>query len=477
MKTQITFAGILLILSTVLIVPTVSAQKISTGGIHSMAICTDHTVRDWGHNGYGELGTGNTTESHSPVQVNGISGAIAVSGGAFHSLILKDDGTVWSYGNNSSGTLGDSTVATKTSAVKVKKLSGVIAISGGYGHSLALKSDSTVWAWGFNASGALGDSTTDVTGCLCKTVPVRVTNLSGVIAISAGRYHSLALKSDGTVWAWGGNNKGQLGDGTTSATGCYCKNSPVKVSNLTGVIAIAAGDYFSLAVKSDGSVWAWGVNDFGQLGNGTHTDSNVPVQIGGISDVKAVSGAIYHCLALKKDGTVWAWGRNNFGQLGDSSNTDSYIPVKVAGLSDITAISSANAQSLALKNDGSLWAWGINDYGELGDGSIINKSKAIQVSSLCQVATSANELPLPLNEIELFPNPTPGIFNLSFSAEISGETKAHFEIYNFLGKMIGSSVISDRTTTINISSQPSGIYFVKVYTHAGIITEKIIRQD
>ena len=192
-------------------------------------------------------------------------------------------------------------------------LNGLIALATGDYHSLALKSDGTVWAWGYNYYGQLGDGSTT-----SSTTPVQVSGLSGVIALAGGYSHSLALKSDGTVWAWGSNYSGQLGDGSTTSS-----TTPVQVSNLDGVVALAAGSYHSLALKSYDTVWAWGYNYYGQLGDGS-TDSSTgnrstPVQVSGLRGVIALAGGGYHSLALKSDGTVWAWGRNYHSQLGESA--------------------------------------------------------------------------------------------------------------------------------------------------------------
>jgi hypothetical protein len=173
----------------------------------------------------------------------------------------------------------------------VSNLSGVKAIAAGYCHGLALKEDGTVWAWGDNSQGELGNGTTT-----SSKWPVKVHNLSGVKAI-AGDTHSLALKEDGTVWAWGENAFGELGNGTTTTTGCYCSKVPVGVSNLSGVKAIAAGPGFSLALKTDGTVSAWGWNGLGQLGNGSTTSSTTPVRVSNLGNVKAIAARGYQSLA------------------------------------------------------------------------------------------------------------------------------------------------------------------------------------
>ncbi len=199
----------------------------------------------------------------------------------------------------------------------------VTAIEAGGSHSLALKSDGSVVAWGDNVTGQLGDGTNTA-----SNTPVQVSGLTNnVIAIVAGSDHSLALKSDGSVVTWGDNLSGQLGNGNNNSS-----NSPVAVSGLTsGVTAIAGGGDHSLALKNDGSVVAWGDNQLGQLGNGNNIASNTPVQVSGLTDAEAIATGGNHSLALKSDGTAWAWGDNQFGQLGDGTNSTSNAPVQSTG--------------------------------------------------------------------------------------------------------------------------------------------------
>ena len=251
----------------------------------------------------------------------------------------------------------------------------------GYYHGLALDDDGSVWAWGYNSTGQLGDGST-----YTRSAPVQVKGpggigtLTDVVAIAAGAYHSLALKSDGSVWAWGYNSYGQLGNGTTT-TGY----APVQVIGLTDVVAIAAGYYHSLALKSDGSVWAWGYNGYGQLGNGSTYTNYTAVQVSGLTDVVAIAASYYHSLALKSDGSVWAWGYNSYGQLGDGTTDNRYTPVQVKGpggtgtLGNMIAIAAGYSYSLALKSDGSAWGWGYNSDGELGDGTTDNRYTPVQV--------------------------------------------------------------------------------------------------
>ena len=175
----------------------------------------------------------------------------------------------------------------------------------------------------------------------------------GIETIAAGSYYSLALKSDGTVWTWGSNLFGELGNESLNNS-----NTPVQVSGLSGIIAISTGLDHSLALKSDGTVWAWGDNSYGEFGNDTSINSDTPVQVSGLAGVVAISAGSDYSLALKSDGTVWAWGDNLFGELGNNSTTNSDTPLQVSGLSGITAISAGLAHSLALKKDGTVWGWG-----------------------------------------------------------------------------------------------------------------------
>lgn len=345
--------------------------RIGAGKSHSMALPTDGHVWTWGNNAYGQLGIGNTISSSIPMLVPSFTNITYVTGGDNYSVALKSDGTVWAWGLNTSYQLGNGTQTTAKSPAQVSTITSITAVRAGNNHSLARKSDGTVWGWGSNGKGQLGNNLTT-----SGTTPVQA-GISNVVSVAAGWDHSLAVKTDGTVWAWGWNQKGQIG-----IAGGYSEyndphSAPLQISALgTDNVAVAAGERHSYAVKSDGTVYAWGINNYGELGNGTSDNSphSTPTQVTGLTNITAVAVGNYHAIALASDGTLWAWGLNSSGQLGDGTTTQRLTPVQVPGLTNIVAVEAGNAHSIAITRDGEIYVWGANGNGELGDGSDDNNS-------------------------------------------------------------------------------------------------------
>ncbi|MBI4929735.1 MAG: T9SS type A sorting domain-containing protein [Bacteroidetes bacterium] len=449
----------------------VFSQVVSSGRFHSLFTCNIGSAKSAGLNLTGQLGDGTTANKLSPVQVSGFTANImAVSGGKNHSLFLKNDGTVWACGYNNYGQLGDGTNTQRNSPVQVSGLTGITAIANKENHSLFLKSDSTVWACGFNASGVLGDGTT-----VDKSTPVQVSGLTGIIAIAAGGDHSIFLKSDGTVWACGNNTQWQIGDGTG-----ITRTTPVQVSGLTGIIAITTGYYHSLFLKSDGTVWASGSNN-GTYGDGNINSSPVPVQslITGVIAIGAGTGG--YSLFVKNDGTVWGSGANSYGQLGNGNTTDVTTPVQASGLANIIAATGGNAFSLFVKNDGTVWACGQNSYGQLGIGNMTEQHTPVQITSLCSVVgVEEQQWQEEAGEIQVYPNPTSGLFNVQMSklanlpVPQAGVQMNSIEVYNVFGECIHQHISTSAHPHIDLSEAPEGIYFVKIETAQGIVSKKVV---
>ncbi len=368
---------------------------IAAGGNHGLGLRSDGTVWSWGRNHCGQLGDGTTVDRSTQVQVLTATGALTeiveVASGGSHSIALKSDGTVWTWGLNSGGELGNGNTALQTKAVQVQMasgaLTGIIAIAGGDGHCLALDQNGTIWSWGVNTYGQLGIGSTTL-----QTRAVQVTNLTGITAIAAGISHSLALKSDGTVWSWGVNTNGQLGNNSTTQ-----QLQPVQVLTasgaLSGVSAIGSGSSHSLAVKSDGTVVAWGYNSTGQVGDNTTTQRNVATSVLNLTGIYDVTGGTTHSIALKSDGTVWVWGGNTLGQLGDGTLAMRKTAVQMTGASEVKRIAARTTRSMILKTDGTVWSTGDFLYGQMGNGMVGYSWVALNLSAptgVTQTATGGN---------------------------------------------------------------------------------------
>jgi alpha-tubulin suppressor-like RCC1 family protein len=416
------------------------------------------SVKAWGYNGEGQLGNGTTTSSTTPRPVSGLGEDVsAISAGLGGGLALLTDGTVVHWGN---GTLAPTAVG---------GLSEVVAVSGGAGGlSLALLGNGTVMQWSNE-----------------HPVPAPVSGLGGVASISAGSNFGLALLSDGTVKAWGGNQYGQLGDG-----GFAPSESPVAVSGLSGVRSVSAGYDHALALLSGGEVRAWGENAQGQLGNGSKTASDLPVEVcavgtegscpigpflSGVSAVSATNAT--HSLALLEGGTAVAWGLNDAGQLGDGSGENRDVPVDVTGLSGATALVAGSGESLARLSDGTAMSWGRN----LGNGSVTPSSVPAPVSKLIGVIGVAGGGSYSL--VHLAPNPR--IARLSTqtgppaggtAVTITGASFTGATAVRFGSAHAASFTVNSATSISAVSPAGTGSVNVTVTTPVGVSVLSIADQ-
>jgi len=297
-----------------------------SGGSHSLGLRANGTAWAWGNNNYGRLGDNTTTNRSSPVSVvGGFTDWVQISGGYYHSLGLRANGTAWAWGYNRFGQLGDGTTTDRSSPVSVVGgFTDWVQVSSTTFHSLGVRANGTAWAWGYNGSGRLGDGTTVAS----RLSPVSVVGgFTDWVQVDAGGAHSLGVRANGTAWAWGFNSTGQLGDGTTTS-----RSSPVSVvGGFTDWVQVSAGSH-SLGLRANGTAWAWGANGNGRLGDGTTTNRSSPVSVvGGFTDWVQVSGGFSHSLGVRANGSAWAWGCNNVGQLGDGTQTSRSSPVSVVG--------------------------------------------------------------------------------------------------------------------------------------------------
>jgi alpha-tubulin suppressor-like RCC1 family protein len=365
--------------------PSVRTCTVATSGTSTCACKSDGSLWCWGDNGKGQLGNGTTDRSLLPIAVPGIGRVIDVVVLQRTTCALSADGAVWCWGSNTQGLLGNGSTVDSSSPVRVTGLGTSVAqISGGQygnGHICARKGDGTAWCWGSGSYGELGNGTQAQ-----SLTPVQANIGTSVLAIAAGGAHTCALKTDRTVWCWGVGAYGQLGSGTPAAS-----SVPLQVLGLgVAVSELASGSLHSCAVKLDGTLWCWGLNSNGQIGDGTSqagANRFVPSQVIALSNTaKTVSAGGHHTCATTSNGSVFCWGANNGSQFGNGTTVSSTVPVRALfdNASMVSAggdmMGSLNAEgTCARKGDGSTWCWGGNFGGQVGDGTTVARSTPVRV--------------------------------------------------------------------------------------------------
>ena len=330
----------------------------------------------WGNGGYGNLGDNTIVRKSSPVQTIAFgTNWKSVASGADTIKVIKTDGTLWLWGNNNNGQLGDNTITKKSSPIQTVAFgTNWIQVSDGYSKNsnACVKTDGTLWCWGLNSSGELGDNTITKRSSPVQTVAFG-TNWKQV---SIGYGHTAAIKTDGTLWCWGNNNNGQLGDNTITN-----RSSPVQTVTFgTNWKQVYSGYLLTAAIKTDGTLWTWGRNAQGELGDNTITNRSSPVQTIAFGTTwKQVSGGFRFTAATKTDGTLWLWGYNYNGSLGDNTSTSRSSPVQtITTGTNWKQVAGGYTHTAAIKTDGTLWNWGKGGYGNIGDNTIVNKSSPVQ---------------------------------------------------------------------------------------------------
>ena len=351
-----------------------------------------NTLWSCGYNTKGGLGDGTIVPKSSPVQIGALVNWKQVSASpSFGTGVLgnntaavKTDGTLWTCGYNGYGQLGNGTNSLSvfvSTPIQVGALSNWKQVACGRFSTSAVKTDGTLWTWGYNSSGQLGDGTV-----VPKSSPIQFGSLTNWKYVANGIYHTAAIKTDGTLWTCGYNRSvfggpgGELGDGTI-----VDKSSPVQVGSLTTWKQVACGFSFTAAIKTDGTLWTWGNNSYGNLGDGTVVPKSTPIQVGSLTNWKQVACGYFHTMAIKTDGTLWGCGYNLTGRLGIGNTTSMSSPVQIGALTNWKSVSCGYGHTTAIKTDGTLWSFGKNSYGELG-----YNTGGLGVSTPVQIGTLTN---------------------------------------------------------------------------------------
>lgn len=423
----------------------------------------------WGNNDYSHslLGLGDTANEskyNSPRKIGADSNWSIVSTNELVTIAIKKDGSLWSWGEQREGELGLG-IANKfitPNPMRIGNDNNWVSISTFTYHSIALKSNGTLWAWGAESGG----------DTINQNRPMQIGSETNWKSITAGGGFSIALKNDGTLWSWGGGAEGQLGLGNYEFY-----RTPQKIGNETNWKYVSAGLDFTIAIKNDGTLWGWGYNGNGQLGIGNDTPYNVnrPKQIGKDTNWSIISTGSRFTIALKNDCSLWSWGHNGFGQLGLGNMSNSNTPKLLNNEKDWSFICAAAFHASALKKNGTLWNWGNNDWGQLGNGNFVSTNTPNQmgidsnwiilghgasmstfgIKKIAQKTVSINSKKRS-NEIfcEVHPNPSSEFLLLSNKKN----TQIDFKIYSQNGILIKSGFTFEK---IDISQINTGFYFLK----------------
>jgi len=434
----------------------------------------------WGSNYWGQVGDGTTVAKVTPVQVGTATNWHGMNSGDSHTIAIQSNGTIWGWGFNNYGQLGDGTTTYHTNPVLIGTDNDWAAVFAGGSSSMAIKANGTLWAWGQNNLGQLGDGT-----LVDKPNPVQIGTDNKWVSVGISDDHVVGLKTDGTLWAWGNNYKGDLGDGTLIS-----ESAPQQIGTDNKWIGFLSGTAFTVAEKSDGTLWACGHNAEGELGIGSTTDQLTLVQIGTDNDwiLQTATGGdrVLHALALKSNGTLWGWGDNFYGALGDGTAWTVQSPVQI-GANLWSSVYTGGIITFGLQpTRNPICATGDNSYGELGDGTTVNKNTFSCGMILARKRSGGG---LPTNRVaytgeevaedafQVYPSPTSE--SLTIQYQVENEGLVSLRLTNMLGQesiLLNATLLpgeySNHFNAKELNLTP-GIYFATLIANGQTKTVKI----
>lgn len=414
-------------------------------GYHCIGIQTDGTLWTWGYNSAGQLGDGTTINKEVPTQIGTLTNWKSASNNFYNSYAIKTTGTLWAWGENDNGQLGIGNTVNKIVPTQVGIQSTWSSISAGRNYCLAIKTNGTLWAWGNNNDGRLGDGT-----IIQRLSPVQIGTDNDWIKIAAGSC-SFGIKSNGSLWFWGDQYNGSDTNGSTI---------PAQVGTDTWS-DISITYRHVVALKTNGSIWAWGNNDSGELGRGNNINnfSNyTAAQIGTATNWKAIGAGINTSMAIKTNGTLWAWGENTYGQYGNNTTTESFVPTQIGTAINWKSVSLGYSFTTALRtNNNRLWTWGRDNQDALGNG--VNADSSIPVGIGTCTTLNNNNFDLLNNSFRIYPNPSKIELNIDNALNLEINV---LKIIDVLGKVVLTQKSDFKK--IDIQNLDSGIYIVYIIT-------------
>ncbi len=416
----------------------------SLGGNSTIIIDENDHMYACGLNYYWQLGIGSTYfNTDTFVEVLPKSHWKKISCGNSHSLAIRNDGTLWAWGNNEYGQLGNGTKQNQATPIQIGLDNDWAEVNTGYHFSIGMKKDGTLWAWGRNLFGQLG-----VGDKINRLIPTKISNTIWK-KFTTGNVHNLAIKDDGTLWAWGNSFNGQLGDGSTSE-GIV---APKMISPNRDWVSISSEGLHTLAIKDNGTLWAWGNNIGGNLGiDSIITNIKSPIQVGNDHTWHFINTSELNSAAIKKDGTLWMWGSNEYGQLGFEDTLSQFTPLKFNNDDDWYSISLGLFHIGAIKKDNTFYTWGRNNIGQLGIGNEIDRYMPSKIQCVPVISSDKEETLHTASYI--FPNPA--IQQINY---ISKKDQILY-IFNQSGVEAGKFIVNQGNNLLDISYLENGSYFI-----------------
>jgi alpha-tubulin suppressor-like RCC1 family protein len=443
--------------------------QVAAGSNHTVALKSDGTLWAWGLNDKGQLGDGTTINRTVPTQIGTNADWAKIDSFESNNLAIKTDGSLWAWGNNFNGQNGNGNYGAGAMDLIPTRVGLDNDWANTAGSVFAIKTNGTLWGWGSNSNGRLG--TGDFQD---HFTPVQIGTDSNWVAISGASNQTLALKSDHTLWGWGLNKSGSLAIGVV--------DNFVLVPTQTGNNSAdwqkidVGGCCSSKMIKVDGTLWAMGSANFGNLGIGTVSgfEVNIPTMVGNDASWNSVT-TTFHSAAIKNDSSLWAWGLNGAGELGDGSLVNKTVPTQVGNSNSWLSVVSGSNHTAALSSNGTLFTWGYNNNGQLGDGTLNNKNLPTQIGEVCNLSTKRFGV---AKDLKIFPNPASNNISIRYHLNTNDETELR------LTTLTGQKVFEQKITStkgtnyhqIDLSTYSQGIYLLTVKTESYSATVKVIKE-